>query len=150
MPPENPAEIRRLAEIARPGIKLVLAARAVPAGRYARQVLARAAADPTFDPAFAEAALANVVSYEQNVRAVLTKVALGEADAGLVYASDTLEAEVAVLEIPAHLNIDARYLLAPLADSAEPELARAFVDFVLSAEGQQLLAAHGLQPLPGR
>lgn len=151
-PPDNPATIGTLGDLARPGVKLVLAAAAVPAGHYARQILANAATDPRFASptgfSFLEAVLANVVSYEQNVRAVLTKVALGEADAGIVYASDVQGSTVTAIEIGAADNVLAVYPLAPTADSTHPELAQAFAHFVLSAEGQQILAAHGLQPPP--
>lgn len=151
-PANNPAMVGGLADLARPGVKLVLAAATVPAGQYARQILTTAAtaADPV-SPAgssFLEAVLANVVSYEQNVRAVLTKVALGEADAGIVYASDVHGSDITVIEIDEAVNVRAAYRLAPTADSAHPGLARAFARFVLSTEGQQILAAHGLQPPP--
>lgn len=151
-PADNPAGIGTLADLARPDVKLVLAAAPVPAGQYARQILAQVETDPRFDSAgsasFQEAVLANVVSYEQNVRAVLTKVALGEADAGIVYASDVQGSTVTAIEIGAADNVLALYPLAPTADSVHPELAQAFAHFVLSAEGQRILAAHGLQPPP--
>jgi molybdate transport system substrate-binding protein len=89
--------------------------------------------------------LANVVSYEANVRAVLSKVSLGEADAGIVYGSDAASAGEAVrlIPIPPALNVIAQYPVAPVADSQEPELAQAFLELVLSGEGQAVLARHG-------
>lgn len=147
VPSGNPAAIESLADLARPGVKLVLAGETVPAGRYARQVLEQASATPTFSPAFRQETLANVVSHEQNVRAVLTKVALGEADAGMVYASDVAGQAVMVIEIPDAFNIRAGYLIAPVAGSAQPALARAFVNFTLSPQGQEILAGYGLQPV---
>lgn len=150
-PVDNPAGIERLQDLARPGTLLVLAAEEVPAGRYSRVFLDRAMADPAFDPAFMEAVLANVVSYEQTVRSVLNKVALGEADAGIVYASDLAGAAgVGSLAIPDALNIVAEYPLAPLNDSARPDLAAAFVEFMLSTAGQAVLAEYGfgLAPTP--
>lgn len=147
VPQGNPAAIGGLADLSRPGVKVVLAGETVPAGAYARQILERAAADPAFPASFSEETLANVVSNEQNVRAVLTKIALGEADAGMVYTSDVHGATVSVIAIADRLNVHATYFLAPLADSAHPDLARAFVDFTLSARGQESLARHGLQPV---
>jgi len=147
VPSGNPAAIESLADLARPGVKLVLAGETVPAGRYARQVLEQATADPAFGPAFRQETLANVVSHEQNVRAVLTKVALGEADAGMVYASDVAGQGVMVIEIPDAFNIRGSYLIAPVAGSAQRALARAFVNFTLSPQGQEILAGYGLQPV---
>ena len=99
---------------------------------------------------FRAAVLANVVSYEANARGVLNKVALGEADAGIVYASDRVGAEgVAALQIPDMLNVVAQYPIAPLNDSAQPEAAAAFVAWVLSDEGQAILAEYGFGPADG-
>jgi molybdate transport system substrate-binding protein len=150
IPASNPAGLRTLSDLARPGLKLVLAAPEVPAGHYADLLLDAAAADPGFGPIFRDSVLANVVSYEENVRAVLSKVRLGEADAGIVYRSDVkpdLAGEVGQLTIPQHLNVQAAYIIAPLANSQSPALARDFLEFIISPEGQQLLAANGLQSI---
>lgn len=145
-PTANPGRLTALADLAQPGLKLVLAAPEVPAGQYALDFLDKATTDPAFGPAFKDDVLANVVSYEENVRTVLTKVTLGEADAGLVYASDAAgasAAQVRQLAIPEALNTFAAYPIAPLNDSAQAELAQAFIQLVLSEEGQAVLAAHG-------
>jgi molybdate transport system substrate-binding protein len=87
-----------------------------------------------------------VVSYEENVRSVLGKVALGEADAGIVYTSDVVgdaATQVGQIQIPDALNTIANYPIAPIADSANPALAQAFVDYILGPEGQTLLAEYG-------
>lgn len=147
-PVDNPAGLRTLSDLASPGLKLVLAAPEVPAGHYARLFLDAAAADPGFGPIFRERALANVVSYEENVRAVLSKVRLGEADAGIVYGSDVtpdLDQEIGQITMPEQLNVQAVYLIAPLSNSAQPDLARRFIDFVLSPRGQESLIAHGFK-----
>ena len=147
VPADNPAGIESLPDLAAPDTLLVLAAKEVPAGRYALEFLDRAAAGAAFDSGFRAAVLANVVSYEENVRGVLNKVALGEADAGIVYISDLAGvAGVASLEIPDALNVVAEYPIAPLNDSAQPEAAAAFVDFVLSDAGQAVLAEYGFGP----
>lgn len=145
-PTANPGGVTTLADLARPGLKLVLAAAEVPVGQYSLDFLDKAALDPAYGAGFRDEALANVVSYEENVRAVFTKVALGEADAGIVYTSDIVgagAANVDRLDIPDALNTLATYPLAPLNDSAQPELAAAFVAWVLSAEGQAVLEKYG-------
>ena len=86
------------------------------------------------------------------MRSVAQKVALGEADAGITYRTDARPAytaqRVAVLPIPAEVNLTARYPIAALGESGRPELARAFINFVLSAEGQAILERHGFDPPP--
>ena len=145
-PAYNPAGLLELADLTRPGLKLVLAAPEVPAGRYSLEMLEGASLDPAFSPNFKEEVLKNVVSYESNVKAVLSKVALGEADAGIVYTSDAND-QVGLLPIPATLNVTASYPIAALQDSPQPGLAQAFVDLVLSPEGQQILQKYGFIPV---
>ena len=146
LPMGNPAGVSELRDLARPGVRLALADAAVPAGRYALTFLERAADDAELGADFQRRVLENVVSYEQNVRTVLTKIALGEADAGIVYASDVAAAEVVTVTIPERLNPMASYPIAPLEDAERPALARAFVDFVLSEPGQEALAGFGFIP----
>lgn len=146
LPADNPAGLNSLKDLAMPGLKLVLAAAEVPVGAYSLEFLDTAAQDAAFPPGFKEAVLANVVSYEQNVKSVLQKVALGEADAGIVYSSDVSGADaarVSQVDIPDALNVIASYPIAPLADSAHPELAKQFIAWVLSSEGQAVLARYG-------
>lgn len=136
--------------MARPGIKLVLADSAVPVGQYSLDFLAKAIAQGEMAEGYDEAVLANVVSYENNVRTVLAKVVLGEADAGIVYSSDVTGEErshVQIIDIPDALNVIASYPVAPLQDSAHPELAAAFVDYLRSADGQATLAEYGFIPI---
>ncbi len=151
VPADNPAGIESLPDLATPDTLIVLAAEEVPVGRYSLEFLDRAAADPAFDSGFKEAVLANVVSYEENVRSVLNKVALGEADAGIVYTSDLVGVEgVTALEIPDALNILAEYPIAALNDSAQADAAAAFVELVLSDEGQGILDNYGFGPSSGQ
>lgn len=143
---DQAATITAIGDLSRPGVLLVLAAPDVPAGHYARAFLDKAAADPAYGPSFRAGVLANVVSHEANVRAVLTKVALGEADAGIVYRSDLAGddgARVVRLDIPDALNVSAVYPLAALNDSGRAAQAAAFVAYVLSPTGQEILARHG-------
>ncbi len=103
LPQDNPAGLEELADLAQPGLKLVFAAKEVPVGQYSLDFLDKASADPGFGAAYRDDVLGNVVSYEDNVKAVLTKVVLGEADAGIVYASDVSgenATNVIRLEIP--------------------------------------------------
>jgi molybdate transport system substrate-binding protein len=148
-PKDNPVGISRLQDLARPGLNLVLAGKAVPAGGYALDFLAKADQDADFGPNFKDKTLQNVVSYEQNVRAVLVKVSLGEADAGIVYLSDingSNARNVGYVDIPDRLNIIASYPLAPIGDSPNLRPAQAFINFVLSSPGQEILANHGFLP----
>lgn len=151
LPDDNPAGARQLQDLAKPGLRLVLAAREVPAGQYALEFLDKAAADPAFGAVFREDVLKNARSFEENVRAVLAKVSLGEADAGIVYVSDAAAApDVARLAIPDALNVIAAYPIAALGDSPNLALAEAFVDFVLSETGQRILADRGFLPAGDR
>ena len=146
MPPDNPAGIVSLADLAEPGLKLVLAAEEVPAGKYARQVLDNLNA--TLGAEYKDRVLANVVSNDTDIRQVLSRVQLGEADAGIVYVSDAVATpELMKLDIPPGANVIAQYPIASLAESADPELAAAFVDYVLSAEGQSTLGKWGFIPI---
>ena len=148
-PTGNPASLAQLQDLRKPGIKLVLAAKEVPVGQYALDFLDKAVQDQAFGASFKEDVLKNVVSYENDVKIVLTKVALGEADAGIVYTSDVSGAnasKVGQIEIPDALNVIAKYPIAATKDSPHPDLARAFVDYVLSPEGQTILAKYGFIP----
>lgn len=142
LPAENPAGIETLEDLATPGIKLVLAAEEVPVGNYARQSLDRM--NGQFGTEFKDQVLANVVSNEDNVKQVVAKVQLGEADAGIVYTSDAIASpEVKSIQLPDDLNVIAKYPIAPLIKSPNADLASEFVKYVLSAEGQAVLQKWG-------
>ena len=145
VPADNPTGITDLAGLATAGLKLVLAAEDVPIGRYARQIIDRLAADPGYGEAFRAAVIGNIVSNEENVRAVLTKIELGEGDAGIVYATDAAVAsdKVIVIAIPERLNVIADYPIALVTASDATDVGQAFIDFVLGAEGQRILAEFG-------
>ena len=145
-PVDNPGNLTTLQDLTKPDLRLVLAAKEVPVGQYALDFLDKASKDPAFGPEFGVDALKNVVSYEQNVKAVLSKVVLGEADAGIVYTTDAASEKSGAtvqLDIPDALNSIAVYPIAVLHDSPQPELAKAFVDFTLSPPGQDVLASYG-------
>ncbi|MEZ4660923.1 MAG: molybdate ABC transporter substrate-binding protein [Caldilineaceae bacterium] len=151
LPGDNPAGLATLEDLRKPGLKIVLAAAEVPAGQYALEFLDKAAASDSLGAGYRDAVLANVVSYETNVRAVLSKVVLGEADAGIVYASDAAAQsdQIQQISIPDELNTIASYPIAPLADSEHFALAQQFVDYVLGPDGQKVLAAYGFAAANG-
>jgi len=133
VPAGNPKQITGLADLARSGLVLVLAAPTVPAGRYALEALQKAGV------------VVRPASQEVDVRAVLNKVTLGEADAGIVYVTDVRSAgaKVTGVDIPEQHQVIARYPIAVVKGSKNPRLARAYVDYLLSDDGQRLLAEFG-------
>jgi molybdate transport system substrate-binding protein len=149
-PADNPAGIGTPFDLANDGVRLVLAAEDVPAGNYARQSMEKIGQEPDAPAGYSESVLANVVSNEPNVKAVVTKVQLGEADAGIVYVTDVtpdVSEDMTTVEIPADVNVIAVYPIAVTSDAAQPEIAAAFIDSVLSDEGQAILRRYGfLEP----
>jgi len=134
--PGNPKHVAGLGDLAKPGLIVALCGPTVPCGRYAAEAISKADAKM---PA---------ASQEPDVKAVLTKVSLGEADAGVVYVTDVKAAagKVQGVPIPAPGNVEARYPIAALAHAPNASGAAAFVAFVLSADGQRTLATFGFLP----
>jgi molybdate transport system substrate-binding protein len=144
VPADNPANITSLRDLSNLGVQLIVAAPDVPVRTYTDTMLERLAADPAYGEAYREAVIANIVSEEQNVRQVSAKIALGEGDAGIVYVSDVtpdISENVITIPIPDYLNTIATYPIAATADNANPQLAQAFIDFVLSDAGQDILVS---------
>lgn len=135
VPPDNPAGITALADLADPAVKVALCQPDVPCGAVAATVFASAGIVVT------------PITLEADVKATLTKVLLGEVDAGVVYVTDVLAAggEVTGIEIPADVNASTNYPIAALTDSKTPDLAQGFVEFVLSAQGAAVLTEAGFQ-----
>jgi molybdate transport system substrate-binding protein len=131
--PGNPTGITGVADLADPDILYVTCAPEVPIGKYGAQVLTNAGVTVT------------PVSLEENVKGIVTKVTGGEADAGIVYTTDVIAAGAAAegVDIPADINVVATYPVVVTAAAANPEGAQAFVDFVVSEQGQKILASHG-------
>ena len=130
----NPKGIHSLADLARAGIVVVLADPSVPAGKYAQVALAKAKVK------------VHPASLEPQVTGVLSKVALGEADAGIVYVSDiTTSGRVEGVPIPDDQNVVADYLIAELSSAANREGANQFIAYVLSSSGQSALATAGFE-----
>jgi molybdate transport system substrate-binding protein len=145
LPKDNPAGIVSLEDLSNPGLKLILAAEEVPAGRYARQILKNFNAKYGAD--YKDKVLANVVSNEDNIRQAVTKVQLGEADASIVYVSDAVATpELQKIDIPADVNVIAEYPIAPLISSENSELAEQFIAYVLSPNGKATLKKWGFTP----
>ena len=130
--PGNPERVTGLADLARPGLTVVLCAPEVPCGRAGAQALERAGVTGV-----------RPASLEENVRAVVSRVALGEADAGLVFATDVRGAEIEAVDIPVGQNVATAYPVAVLRNSPT---ARAWVDHLLSPDGRQVLARYGFAP----
>ncbi len=136
--PGNPRHVTGLADLAREDLTVVLAAPEVPAGKYAAEILARAGV--SVHPA----------SLEESAKGVVAKVSLGEADAGIAYVSDVQAAQGTIegVAIPDAQNVIATYPIATIDAGAHPDDARAFVELVLSPEGQRILAGFGFLPPP--
>lgn len=144
-PRDNPSDIRAVTDLPR-ARRLVIGAKTVPIGAYTRTLLERIAAK--HGSTYAADVERRVVSEELDVRQIVAKVELGEADAGIVYASDAraFGDRLHVVEIPADLQIVAEYHQAILAAAPHPTLARAWLDLVASAEGDAILQKHGFHP----
>lgn len=150
IPKDNPGQITDLADLTKTGLKVILVDKAVPAGAYALEVLGNVSQNPAYGPEYKNAVLNNVVSYEANVRALVSKIALGEADAGIAYSSDAVGSasdKVKVIEIPLDLNVQAKYFIGKVNESANPTRADQFIDFVRSKEGQAILNEYGFIPV---
>lgn len=148
---ENSAQIESLRDLAKPNVKLILPIPSSPAREYAETTLDKLASLPEYGESYRRAVLANLVSEEQNVRQVIAKIALGEGDATILYPSDisqTVADAVITLPIPDAVNTIATFPIAILDEAAQPALAEAFVEFVLSEEGQKIMAKWNFLPPP--
>jgi len=142
-PPDNPAGITSLDDLAAPGVQVVLAAEGVPVGDYARQSLENAGIE--------DAVLSNVVSDEEDDSSVVAKIIAGEADAAIVYTSDVTSGvapQVGSVAIPDDVNVVATYPIAVMSTTLHADLARAFVEYVSGSEGEATLADLGFLPAP--
>jgi molybdate transport system substrate-binding protein len=133
VPAENPGGVAGLDDFANADLLIGLCAEEVPCGEFGREALANAQVTPSVD------------TNEPDVRALLTKVEAGELDAGIVYVTDVLAAGDAVegIDIPADVNVTATYPIAALSEAGNAEVAAAFVEFVLSDDGQEILESFG-------
>jgi molybdate transport system substrate-binding protein len=147
VPGDNPAAIRTPADLATPGVKIVAAGETVPITTYATQLVENLAGSPGYPADFAAAYAVNVVSEEDNVSGIVTKVALGEGDAGIVYVTDAVGADsVTTVDVPASANVRATYGGVVVKSSAEQDAAAAFLAWLAASEGQAVLAELGFLP----
>jgi molybdate transport system substrate-binding protein len=149
-PKDNPAHVSAVKDLANPGIKFVTAQPNVPIGQYTAQMLEKASADPAYAADFKAKVETNTVSREDNVRQVVSKVQLGEADAAIVYSTDPtpqVRDQLNIIQVPDALQTLARYPIA-VAKGNNASGGEAFVSYVLSPEGQATLATWGFLPPP--
>jgi molybdate transport system substrate-binding protein len=146
-PADNPAKIGSPADLARPGVKIIAAGDEVPITTYAKQLVANLAKEPAYPAGFEAAYAANVVSKEDNVKAVIGKIEIGEGDAAIVYVTDA-EASTAVttVTVPDAANVTARYAGIVVGASSDQEPARMFLGWLTGPEGQAVLARFGFLP----
>jgi molybdate transport system substrate-binding protein len=147
-PAANPGDVGRLEDLATKPVKLVIGAETVPVGSYSRTVLSNL--DAVYGDGYSDEVLANVVSNEDSVTSIVTKVQSGEADAGFVYITDALAAgsDVNTITLPDEAQAVAQYPIAVVSASEHADQAQAFVDYVLSAPAQDLLQEAGFGPPP--
>ncbi|HUK95562.1 MAG TPA: molybdate ABC transporter substrate-binding protein [Gaiellaceae bacterium] len=140
VPKSNPANIRNVYDLRKPGVKIVIAASGVPVGTYTLQVLK--------NMNLTAPVLANVVSKETDVREVLAKIALGEGDAGFVYSTDakTVPGKVKTIKIPAWAQPKVQYGICTVTASTNKAAAAAFIKKVLSKKGQKIMRSYGFLP----
>jgi molybdate transport system substrate-binding protein len=146
--PAGDSAVATIADLGKAGVKVVLAAPSVPVGAYARTTFQTLAHDPAYGAGFAGRVAANVVSEETDVKAVVTKVALGEADAGVVYATDvtpSVAAKLRELRFAPGTAPEAAYPIAVVSAAPNPAGAQAFVDFITSPAGMVFMKARGFE-----
>ena len=136
VPADNAGDVEGLADFADDSLLIGLCAVEVPCGDFGREALTNAGVTPAPD------------TEEPDVRSLLTKVASGDLDAGIVYVTDVMAAggDVEGIDIPSDVNVVAEYPIAPLDGAGEPEIAAAFVDFLLTDDGQDILTSYGFAP----
>lgn len=149
VPVGNPSRIRTAADLARSGVKVIAAGDSVPITKYASQLVANLAHQPGYPPDFVAAYERNVASKEDNVAAVVSKIELGEGDAGIVYATDArTSARVSTIDVPSDANVPATYGGVVVAAAHNQEAAAAFLAWLAAPEGQSILASFGFLPAP--
>jgi molybdate transport system substrate-binding protein len=147
VPTDDPAGIDTPADLTRPGVKIVAAGEAVPITRYADELVANLAALDGYPVGFLAAYRANVVSREDDVKAVVAKIELAEGDAAIVYETDALASDrVATIDVPPEAAVAASYAGVAIKAAAHPAEAAAFLDWLIGSAGQAILGSHGFSP----
>ena len=149
VPRGNPAHVVTPADLAKPGLRLIAAGGSVPITVYADQLLTALGHQPGYPADFAQRVVANVASREDNVAAVLAKVALGEGDAGIVYRTDVLSSSsVSEVPLPPGVNVVVTYAAVVVKGSTQPDAARAFLEWLSGSQGQAILGRLGFTAPP--
>jgi len=148
VPKENKAGIMTPKDLAKPGVKFDTAQLSVPVGAYTQMVLDNIAKLPDYGPDFKANVNKNTVSQEDNVKAIVQKVQLGEVDAGIVYATDAQAAndKLTLIQIPDEQNVIATYPVALVKDTKQATFGQKFMDYLLSPDGQAILQKYGFAP----
>lgn len=150
VPKDNPANIVNLTDLARPGIMILMGTKELPIGDYARQVLDKLANDSEYGPEYKEKVISNIVSEETTVNRIVSKVALGEVDAGFAFMSDvspSMVGKVTKIPIPDKYNVVGDFPVGVLSQSNNSQEAQAFIDVIMSNEGQAILDKYGFIPV---
>lgn len=148
VPRDNPAKIENLSDLARPGIKIVMGSKGLPITDVTVQILNKTASDTAFGPDFKQKVLANVISQETNIDFIVSKIALGEADAAFAHRSEVSSeyaAKVTLIDIPEKYNVLSEYTIGILLESKNPKDAKKFPDLVKSEKGKEILIKHGYE-----
>nr|MCA8837507.1 molybdate ABC transporter substrate-binding protein [Pseudomonadota bacterium] len=148
IPRDNPGQLTTFRDLATPGLRVVLAGSQVPVGRYSRRALRQVPLEGGAD--FEAQVLKNLVSEEHNVKQVVTKVQLAEADAGITYGSDVtsrIQSDIQTLEIADAYNQIATYPIAVVKGTRQRAAAEAFIQFIRSDAGQAILATYKFAPV---
>ncbi len=149
VPTDNPAGIQSPADLAKPGLRIIAAGDEVPITKYATQLVENLAAEADDPEGFAAAYVANVASKEDNVSAIVSKIELGEGDAGIVYVTDAAASdEVTPIEVPDAANVPATYAGVVVGESPNQDAAAAFLDWLTGPDGQAVLSSFGFLPPP--
>jgi len=149
VPVDNPAGIATPADLAKDGLRIVAAGDEVPITTYAAQLVENVAAEPGAPSDFAAAYAANVASKEDSVSGVVSKIELGEGDAGIVYVTDATAANgVESIAVPDAVNVPATYAGVVVGASSNQEAAGAFLRWLAGPDGQAILSEFGFLPPP--
>jgi len=147
VPTANPAGIASPKDLAKSGIKVIAAGDEVPITKYANQLVANLAKQAGYPTDFATAYAANIASKEDNVKGIVSKIELGEGDAGIVYVTDAkASSKVSTVDVPAGANIPATYAGVVVKAAKDPAAAKAFLDWLAGPDGQAILSGFGFLP----
>jgi len=148
VPKDNPAGIQNLSDLAKPGVKIVMGTKDLPITEITMQILNKLANDTAYGPGYREKVLSNVISQETNINFIVSKVALGEADAAFAHKSEVSSEyaeKVTLVDIPQEYNVKSEYTIGVLNQSASSDLAGEFVRLVKSEEGHAVLQKYGFE-----